>query len=430
VSDLANLARAQALIEQGQFAQAREIVVEALHNDYDDLAAWQLLLDCARDRQEYGRALREILRLDPENKEARALAVELAQAVRGEGKKRRRRSPLGALLRVIVNTLAFLIVVGIAGGVAYAYLQWQGDNGENNNAPTAIVPTLDPLAKCQENVPLVYNRLTARCPLVQEGEACLINPAVTVQSNTGRTDLLTLAGDDALISNLQTLETFLYSPDDFSFGMAMLRGRATFEESNDSSMLMVVTPGVQVRFFDEQLSQVTFSSNPTPSECPATPPAGLLLHVPDNESAAFELNDEPMLLSGTVFLQVDVAAGMRGIVMEGEVSLEDRDRVVMQGQWFKVNVDAALLASPVPVEVFEAPPTVRGDLLQLLPLGQALRLNIADWRFPGIQIPTGGSTSPPLSTAAPPGSNLPTTAPDASTETPVPPDLITPESTP
>ena len=426
---MANLARAQALIEQGQFAQAREIIVEALHGNYDDLAAWQLLLDCARDRQEYGRALREILRIDPENKEARALAVELAKTARSARQQhRRRRSPLGTILRIMVNTLAFLIVIGIAGGVAYLYLQWQGDNNDSVNSPTAIVPTLDPQAKCQENVPLAYNRLTARCPLVQPGAACLINPAVTVQSNTGQTDLLTLAGDDALLSNLQSLETFMYNPQDFTFGMVLLRGLTSFEKASGSSMLMVVTPGVQVRFFDEQLNQVTFSSNPTPSECPSTPPAGLLLHVPGTESAAFEINDEPMLLSGTLFLQVDVAAGLRGIVMEGEVSLVDRERIVMQGQWFKVNVDATLLASPVPVEVFEAPPTVRGDLLQLLPLAQALRLNIENWQFPGIEIPTTESSAPPLSTAAPPGSNLPTTAPDVPTVTPIPPDMITPDS--
>ncbi|MCI0712201.1 MAG: hypothetical protein L0154_18750 [Chloroflexi bacterium] len=426
---MANLARARVLIEQGQFPQAREIVVEALHTNYDDLAAWQLLLDCARDRQEYGRTLREILRIDPENKEARALAVELAKATRGEGQqRRRRRSPLGTILRIVVNTFAFLIVIGIAGGVAYLYLQWQGDNNGSANSPTAIVPTLDALAKCQENVPLAYNRLTARCPLVQPGEACLINPAATVQSNTGRTDLLTLAGDDALLSNLQSLETFMYNPADFTFGMVMLRGLTSFEEDSGSSMLMVVTPGVQVRFFDEQLNQVTFSSNPTPSECPATPPAGLLVHVSGNESGAFEINDEPMLLSGTLFLQVDVAAGLRGIVIEGEVSLVNRERVVMQGEWFKVNVDATLLASPVPVEVFEAPPTVRGDLLQLLSLGQALDLNIANWQFPGIEIPTSESSAPPLTTAAPPGSNLPTTAPDIPTATPVPPDMITPDA--
>ena len=67
---MVNLNAARKLIADNNLAQAREIVVEALHNDYDNIDAWMLLTDCARDREEYSRALREILRIDPENAEA------------------------------------------------------------------------------------------------------------------------------------------------------------------------------------------------------------------------------------------------------------------------------------------------------------------------------------------------------------------------
>lgn len=396
-----NLHRVRKLIDEDHLIEAREIIVQALHENYDNVAAWSLLLECPRDREEYGRALREILRIDPENEEARELAIALARG--GESiddksdlpdeptaRRRRKKGPLHCLTRIIVNSIGLLVVIAIAGGIAYLWLDW-----ENEQNPKEVIPaTIDPVQACVADVPIVYERLPARCPLVDRGEACLMNPSVLVDSKTGQTDLLTLAGDRTLITNLNSLETNAFNREDLTWGMVELQAQASYDQNSTFALQIVATSGVRVRFFDEVVQQISFSSNPVGSDCPALPPAGLLFNTPPNQGVGIEINGENFVLTGTSFMQVDVAAGLRIIVMEGEIELVDRNINVGAGQWVKIPVDSTLTVSTEAPEVLGTEPSLRGEVSNLFSLGDALGLATGLWRIPGVSAPEVVTVTP------------------------------------
>lgn len=425
-----NLHRARQLIDEDRLVEAREIIVQALHHNYDNATAWSLLLECPRDREEYGRALREILRIDPENEEARQMAIALARGGGDAepsdsdlpdeviGRRRKKSGPLAILTRIIVNTLGLLVVIGIAGGIAYLWLDWQ-----NDSEPTVLIPaTIDPVQACIVDVPVVYERLPARCPLVERGEACLINSSVLIDSKTGQTDLLTLAGDRTLITNLNLLETESFKQDDLSWGLVELQAQASYDVDSIFNVRMVATSGVRLRFFDEQMQQISFSSNPVASACPALAPAGLLFDTPPNQSVELEINGEDFLLTGTSFMQVDAAAGLRVIVMTGEISLINRDITVGSGQWVKIPVEGTLATIDVEsAEVFGSTPTLRGEVSNLFVLGDALGLATGLWRIPGVSAPEIVTTTPDVNALATASALPPTLVPSATlTITPIP----------
>ncbi len=433
-----NLHRVRKLIDEDRLVEAREMIVQALHENYDDVAAWSLLLECPRDREEYGRALREILRIDPENEEARELAIALARGGENiDGKselpdesasrRRKKRGPLACLTRIIVNSIGLLVVIGIAGGIAYLWLDW-----ENEQNPKEVIPaTIDPIKACVADVPVVYERLPARCPLVERGEVCLMNPTVLVDGKTGQTDLLTLAGDRTLITSLNSFETNAFSREDLTWGMVELQAQASYTQDSSFAVQMVATSGVRVRFADETMQQISFSTNPVASECPSLPPAGLLFNTPPNQSVTIEINGEKFALTGTSFMQIDVAAGLRIIVMEGEIELPDREISVGAGQWVKIPVDSTLTVSDEAPEVLGTMPSLRGDVSNLFTLGDALGLPTGLWRIPGVSAPEIVTATPDANTLAtasaqPPTVEQPTDEPTATatptatlTETPV-----------
>lgn len=441
-----NLHRARQFIDEGRLVEAREIIVQALHHNYDNVTAWSLLLECPRDREEYGRALREILRVDPENEEARQMAIALARGEEDGGgdtdsksdlpsepvvRRRKKSSPLAILTRIIVNTLGLLVVIGIAGGIAYLWLDWQ----RSENPKTIIPVTIDPIQACIAGVPQVYERLPARCPLVERGEACLINPSVVIDSKTGQTDLLTLAGDRTLITNLNSLETEPFNREDLSWGLVELQAQTSYKLDSIFNVRMITTSGVRLRFFDEQMQQISFSSNPVPSDCDALPPAGLLFDTSPAESATLEINGEAISMLGIVFMQVDVS-GLRIVVMAGEITLVDRDMTVSSGQWVKIPVDGTLAVTNDTPEISGTTPVIRGELGNLFVLGDALALDTGLWRISGVTAPIFITTTPDINAQAtinaqPTGEviEIPTEV-VTDTPTPTPPEEDTPTPTP
>jgi hypothetical protein len=409
------LQQARTLIDAGQLAEAREVVVKVLYDDYDNLDAWLLLTHCAADRQEYARALRETLRLDPENVEARRLAVELARetaqtaqaaARTGEagaipvGGKRRRSRPLSLL----ANLLMFLIVVAIAGGVALAWLEWNDESGG-----AKITPTFDPITVCAREVEATLSRLPARCPLTEAGEFCLANPEVSFVSEIGAT--LRLPGDRIPLEGLVIFETRPYDFEDRAWGLALLRGKTSLADEEAGSVLFLATSGVRMRDFDPRLQQLTFSSDPVVSECPSMPPAGILVSAPPGLSPLFVINGATVELSGTAFFQVDTAAGLRAVALEGSlgIAFQGTRRVLEAGQWLTWPVGPTLLVRDLPGEVMTTAGSVRGNLAQLAPLGQAIGLPSEQWRLPGGEGMAGGaSTSTPSVEQSPAATRTPT----------------------
>jgi hypothetical protein len=434
---VSDLSEALNLIEVGRLEEAREIIVEMLYRNYDDLDAWLLLTQCALDRQEYVRAVREVLRLDPESVEARRMAVELARATRSKtrdlrgSREARLRHSSARAARSLFNLLRALVVIGV-GVVVALLLLYKRDDGSK----TVVLPTVDPLEACARQVQSVLSRLPSRCAFLGRGEVCLANPQVDFEAVADQVDLL-LPGDHGAVGRFRAFNTGVF--EGITWGLAVVQAQTSFPDASTEAVQFIVTSGVRVYGFDAHLTRFSFSSNPVVSACPSVPPSGILASVFGDQMARFRVNGAEVELVGTAFLQVDVAAGLRVVVVVGGAQLQSAQTSVpitlVAGQWVSWPVSPMLEVQGTPGEISEGANSVRGDLAQLRPLAAAFELPVTQWRLPGetVAVMQEAATATQLP-ATPTDEPTPTRVPTRGitrTITPLPPDAITPtESSP
>lgn len=434
---------AHKLIEAGQLEEARDVLVDILYEDYDNVEAWLLLTQCPQDHEEYARAIREVLRISPENVEARRLAVELARdtsrqaasASKRHGQQRRSKRTFQRTIRTFSNLIIVVIVLGIGAFIAFLLTATQ----ENDETQSQVsVPTIDPVVACVRQVQSTLNRLQARCSFLDRNDVCLGNPNVDF---TGASGGLTLQfpGDRTTTQQITALVTERF--DNLNWGLVVISAQASFPDESDNVMLLVVTSGVRLQNVDDRMERFAFSSNPVVSSCPAVPPSGILISVPVSETAEFEVNGAIVELHGTAFLQVDAAAGLRVAVLEGLIRVEHDsfERVIEAGEWFSWPVDPTLIVRDEPGDIMTTPDQLRGDISQLVELGLAIELPVSQWILPGMDstvvLPTASPSqiiqtteNAPLATEELTETNTSSTSSQevTRTPTPVPPDLVTP----
>lgn len=410
-----DLQRARELVAAGDSHEAREMLVRLLYEDYDNAEIWLELAQITEDREEYARAVREVLRIDPENVEARRMAVELsreaAQAPRQRADATNTRRRGSRTLSFIYNLFVFSLIVAVAAGVA---IYWVESNQEEAT-PTAVA-TPDPAVVCARQVQSVLQRLPARCSLTEAGQVCMGNPEVFFAPQERS---LLLPGDRGPLTNYIALETRPFDINTQNFGLLSLRAKTSYADDAPEVVLFLMTSGVRLRDYDSRLEALTISSNPVVSECASVPPAGILVNGVIGKLAQFVVNGLAISLDGTAFLQVDAAAGLRVIVLDGTAQLaaSGNDITVLAGQWISWPVDPTLAVRDEPSDLLTAVDTLRGDLGLLIPLGQAAGLAVENWRLPG----QGGR---PEATA-----EVDFTTPESletHTPTPLPPDAMSP----
>ncbi len=371
---MSDLAKAINLIEAGELDAAREIIVDLLYRDYENLDVWLTLTQCAADHEEYVRAIREALRIAPDNPEVRRLAVELAReeaATGADGRSaQQRRSASG--LRSLMNWIIALIVIG--GGATLAIFLLAP---EEKPVATTPVPTGDPMVICEEAVQSTFNQLAARCGFVETDELCLGNPTVDVEGVA-----LQYPGDRVPLYAMRVVNTRSFHLETQSWGLAVARGQTSLTEGD---VLFVMTSSVRLSGFDSQLQHLDFSSNPVVSACPAVPPSGILAHSSPDQPASFTVNGAQITLNGTIFMQVDAAAGLRVVALHGQVTIgntPDNLRVLSAGQWMSWPVDPTLQVQNEPGDLMAGNSPLRGDLSLIRDLGTALELEVANWTLP------------------------------------------------
>lgn len=441
MSDLNEVRR---LIESEQLEEARDVLVDVLYQDYDNAEAWLLLIHCPQDHEEYARAIREVLRIDPENVEARRLAVELARdtsrqasATPKRQQQHRRKRTFQRTVRTFSNLIIVLIVLGVGAVIAFVLTATQDDDEANTEM---VVPTVDPVVACTNEIHSTLNRLQARCSFLERDQVCLGNPSVEFTGTNGELRLQ-FPGDRTTTQQITALGTERF--DNLNWGLVVISARSSFSDESDNSILMVVTSGVRVQNIDDRMERFSFGSNPVASSCPAVPPSGILVSVPIGETADFEVNGAIIALQGTAFLQVDAAAGLRVTALAGSihVSHDNFERILEAGEWFSWSVDPTLIVRDEPGDIMTTPDQLRGDISLLVDLGLALELPVNQWHVPGMDtviVLPESSPSPepdmsddePFATEEINESNTSTPSQVATrTPTPIPPDFLTPSGT-
>ena len=442
---MSNIDKVHQLIEAGQLEEARDVLVDVLYEDYDNVEAWLLLTHCPQDHDEYARAIREVLRVDPENVEARRLAVELARDTTRQAaaspkrrqQQHRKKRTLQRTARTFSNLIIVLIVLGIGAFIAFLLTVTQ-DQDDNVNVQVTL-PTIDPVVACTEQISSTLNRLQARCSFLDPNSLCLANPKVEFMGLNGALNLQ-FPGDRINLQQVTTLSTERF--DNLNWGLIIISAQSSFGEESNDTLTLVVTSGVRLQNIDDHIERFSFSSNPVLSTCPAVPPSGILVSVPTDKMAEFEVNGAIVALQGTAFLQVDAAAGLRVTALEGIIRVEHDNFVqtVEAGEWFSWSVDPTLIVRDEPGDIMNTSDQLRGDISQLVPLAMSLELPSQQWVLPGVDAPFVFASEPsPIFEPSPTNDELiateevfetdltpiSTIEDSTRTPTPIPPDLIT-----
>lgn len=424
MSDI-NFDQIRALIASKAYDEARDKLIDVLYEDYDNLEAWLLLTECTHDQEEYKRAIREALRIAPSNPTARRLAMGLAQRAEPSGEGRQRHATNRAI-QSLFNMIVLSTIIGIGVGIVFLLLDQPSADTQATPPPAVAFDQ-----QCTASVTLTLQRLEGRCGLPTVGSLCIANTTVSLQSRDN-TVVKPLAGDRAMIEPLTALETSNFDLATGNWGMALL---------NPSSQLQILmTSGVRLTEFSSRFDRFSFGSSPLPSECPALPPSGLLL-IAHQSASTIIINSLPLTLDGIVFMQVDVAAGLRVFVLDGRVIIGDTTLVTNDAA--QVPVTALLQAVADPIVTTENV-LLRGDFEVLndmvAVLNDAAILEVAAAPTPtitpsftataGIRVlsPTPTLSEPPVS-ATPRPTRTPTHTPvPTSTDIPISSDTTIPNT--
>ena len=260
---MSDLNEARRLIEADQLEEARDVLVDVLYQDYDNAEAWLLLTHCPQDHEEYARAIREVLRIDPENVEARRLAVELARdtsrqaaaAPKRQQQHRRRKRTFRRTIRTFSNLIIVIFVLGIGALAAFLLAVSQEEDEPNTQVS---VPTVDPIIACNDEIHSTLNRLQARCGFLERNEMCLGNPNVDF-TGPGGDLLLQLPGDRIMLRQVTALGTERF--DNINWGVVIISAQSSFPDESENTMMVVVTSGVRLQNIDDRMKQFSFSSN-------------------------------------------------------------------------------------------------------------------------------------------------------------------------
>lgn len=366
-------------LAEGDLEGARDALVDVLYEDYDNLEAWLLLTECAADTDEYARAIREALRIDPENPIARRLAVELARqgppiSASGEAKARQQTSNA---VRSVSNLIIFFVIVAIGTSIAI-FVALSGEQSQNQNNPSNS--SNDTAAFCEAAVQTTYNRLEARCGLLEPASLCLGNLTVNFDVRENAT-LPLLPGDRVPAPAVIAFNTERYVTASGEWGIVV-------GQINDNGAIqMIVTSGVRVSGIEEQLASFVISSSPLENECGALPPPGVLLNG-TTTAAPLEINGMQLMLDGVIFIQVDAAGGLRIVTFNGGAELRvmgngtESRASVRAGEWTTLPVNPRLqVIGEIEVPRIGDPP-IRGNLSHIAQVAEALGLDTAGWQFP------------------------------------------------
>ncbi len=412
----------RALIDSDALEEARDKLVDILYADYDNLQAWLLLTECAYDQDEYKRAVREALRIQPDNPIARRLALNLAQQAdpSGEGQQRQKTN---TALQSLANFLILLLVIIIGASIVFVFIGLPSSSSNNNNVP--VTTSLN--QECAASIERTLRRLEARCGLLEPNSACLANPSVTFERNDGLA-APQLAGDKVRIDQLSAIETGNFSSGSDKWGLVIAQPTENVQ--------LIITHGVRISNFDTEFQKFNFRSSPLTSECEALPPSGILLST-IGQSTQITLNDLPITLNGTIFTQVDAAAGLRIFVLDGTVTIQNNIFNTSESIHFDVT-PLLLVESPLDFDTEEV--VLRGKLdglMALLDYQENIAIAVAQDVTPTVSqtptienttqiittTPTKRATSTPRPTQTPTSTQLPTSTDipiGFSTHTPIP----------
>lgn len=349
------------LAHAGRKAAARVMLLAILEDDPANEEAWLWLARCAATQIEHSRALRELLRLNPEDKQARRLVLRLARqavfAATGrdyglEIDSVRARAPrrwvwVGVVLVLLVAVAASALVL-----LDVRFL-------------SVAVPekTISAAQQCTSKVTMLLKALPSRCTALQAGQACLLNPAAEYVLFEGRQGSFDRAGHYLPVADLNNLRLSTYRSEDW--------GLAVFDPFAGTRLLLI--GGATLQNVTGDFRELRLRTERSPAICPEAAPSGLLIQ--SEEQIRLMVNRIELDVLGTLFIAAQPGELMTFTPLEGLVSVTMRNQPqrVLTGQTGEVFFSESGEVS-VNLAIREGSPLSGSETSALLGLAEAAHM--------------------------------------------------------
>ncbi len=294
-------------------------------------------------------------------------------------------------------------------------------SGEENK-PTVTETPLAVLT-CPQIVAQALDAIQAVCADTDPNSVCYGHPPITASSPDGPVTGFDAAGAQLQLSALHTLQTGGLNTKNGEWGITLIRAQTSL--ADDRQVTFLLFGDTELELLDEAMTNFTVNTGRPVLGCAEMPPSGLIVQVPQGQTATFTANGVTITASSTLILQAQPVGLMAINVLEGHAQVESQavSRTIPAGYSARITMNAALDAVSPP-----SPPERIPDLAALVNRSGPSPLTLLAEPLEFQQVATVVALAPEL-TATPTPTQTPT-ATATSTATPTATATRTPTATP
>jgi hypothetical protein len=326
--------RAIRLARNNRQEEARQLLRRVLSEDRDHTAAWREMARLADTREQAIHCLKQVLRVNPDDEEARRGLERIEAATARQMDAARSGSPL---LRGIGWALGLAVAVLVLFLLSIPSLQ------KNSSSEVEKTPVLTAVELPQnEGEPLGCQDLVERamllsnvCRQIGRDRVCYGNIVVDAELVLGSPNRFEARGDVVPADQLRTIFASPLDREAGEWGIAVFKLQA---------ILPRTVPGEYVTFMvfgDTQLENISgdmqafyFSNSFGEVDCELVPFGGILVRPPTGMGTIFQANGAAVTVMGSTFLQAEPNKQMTISVIDGSgaVNVNGQEKHIGPGE--------------------------------------------------------------------------------------------------
>jgi len=341
----ANLDDAAELIRSGQKKEARKLLREILHNDRNNLKAWELLWQTAYNVDEEIICLKHILEINPNHASAKkryaairsenntsqtllttsdifnpGITIPNKSPTRTSSRKKRRQA---ISLFIWLGSFLSIMCVCITGFALYrgGYLP---SIFPSNLTATALALSN---ASCQQLIKRAIQSSDSYCGDTSSNKVCYGNTTIKAELAPNVTQRFSERGDIIPVNELQRLSAAPLNLNNNEWGIAVFKVLANLPRSlPGETITMVVFGNTTLDNNSGNLESFYFSSELGQITCEKVPFDGLMITSPNGSGVRFTINGSELTLMGDASITAHKNESMVVSLYDGSA------RIVSDGQ--------------------------------------------------------------------------------------------------
>jgi len=350
----ATLDDAADFLRAGQTKEARQVLKEILHNDRNNLPAWELLLQTANNVDDELICLKNILALNPKHASAKKRYAEIRSLNKGSqpasvfnpsntlpnkspsrSSSRKKRQQATTLL-ILLGSFLSIMCIGITGFALYrgGYIPFVSPS---NLTATALAQRS---ASCQVLIDKAIKASDNYCGETSSNKVCYGNTTIKAELAPGATQRFSERGDIVTVDELRRLSAAPLNLTNSEWGIAVFKVIANLPRSLPGETITMVVFGNTTLDKDiGNLESFYFSSELGQISCEKVPFDGLMITSPDGTGVQFTVNGAELTLMGDASLTAYKNGEMQVSLYNGVAKIISNGQEQFFGAGEKVTVD-------------------------------------------------------------------------------------------